>query len=227
MQYKARIKDLPEEMRPREKMLRGGEPSLSDAELLAVIIDSGTRDRSALDLAYDLLRRYKGLRMIKTASVEELTSEKGIGPARAIKIKAALELGRRAAQEFQARDIIGSPADVAALVMEEMRNYDREHFRVLYLDRKGGLLEMTDISVGGLHNSIVHPREVFKTAIKRSANAVIAVHNHPSGNPEPSREDIAVSLRLREAGELLGIRLEDHIVIGDKQYVSMKEKGLI
>ena len=221
------IKDMPEAMRPREKMMLQGEQALNDSELLAILLGSGTKQQNVLEIAQNLLGIYRSLRMLKNASLEELMEVKGIGPARAIHIKAALELGRRAGQEVQMRDNVLSPQDVAALVMEEMRNYDREHFRVIYLDRKGGVLEMSDVSVGGLHSSIVHPREVFKTAIKRSAASIIAVHNHPSGDPQPSQEDISISLRLKEAGEIIGIELLDHIIIGDREYISMKEKGMI
>lgn len=226
--YHITIKEMPEEMRPREKMLINGEQNLSEEELLAIILGSGTKEMSALQLARQLLVNFKGLRQIKEASLEELiNSHKGIGSAKAIAVKAALELGRRLALNLHNKIIIKSPEDVKNLLMEEMRYYDREHFRVLYLDRKGGLLTGEDISIGGLHSSIVHPREVFKTAVKRSAASLILVHNHPSGDPQPSKEDIEVTRRLLEAGKLMGIEILDHIIIGEGVYFSLKANGLI
>lgn len=224
--YRIAIKDMPEELRPREKLLSRGESVLSDAELLAVLLGNGTRDLNAIELANNLIIEHKGLRNLRELSLEELMAHKGIGPAKAVTIKAALELAKRISLNAPFRLTVRSPIDVNNLVMEEMRFYDREHFRALYLDRKGGLLSMEDISVGGLHSSIVHPREVFKPAIKRSAASIILVHNHPSGDPTPSREDIEVSKRLLQAGGIIGIEVLDHIIIGDGQYCSMKEKGL-
>jgi DNA repair protein RadC len=177
------------------------------------------------------LVKYGSLRNLKEASLEELTGERGIGPAKAVGIKAAIEMGRRIARDVHSRIPIKSPEDVvntvAGITMEEMRYYDREHFRVIYLDRKGGLLSMEDISVGGLHSSLVHPREVFKTAVKKSAASMILVHNHPSGDPAPSQEDINITRRLIEAGKLMGIEIIDHVIIGDNKYCSLKAKGLI
>lgn len=227
MQYGIGIKDMPEDMRPREKLVAKGEANLSEAELLAIIIGMGTKNLSALDLANLLLVNYKGLRHLKEASLEELTRQKGIGIAKAVSIKSAIELGRRIAVDIQDLTLIKSPQDVKNMVMEEMRYFDREHFRVLYLNRKAGLLAMEDVSVGGLHSSIVHPREVFKTAIRKSAASIILVHNHPSGDVTPSREDIEVTRRLIEAGDIVGINVLDHIIIGENDYCSLKAKGLI
>lgn len=227
MEYKVGIKQMPAEMRPREKMQARGEEYVSDEELLAIILGNGTRNLSALDLARQLLVNYKGLRNIREASLEDITSVKGIGPAKAISIKAAIELGRRTAMDVKIRDFVNSPADVSRLLMEEMRYYDREHFCALYLDRKGGLLVKEDVSVGGLSSSIVHAREVFKTAVKCSAASIILVHNHPSGDPTPSREDIEITRRLIEAGSIMGIDVLDHLIIGQDKYCSLKEKGLI
>lgn len=227
MYYGIGIKDMPENMRPREKFLAGGELCLSDTELLAIILGHGTRNMSALDLAQLLIVKYRGIRGLKEVSLEELIKEKGIGTAKAVSIKAAVELGRRIGLDIQTRAAIKSPEDVKNIVMEEMRYFDREHFRVMYLDRKGGLLAMEDISVGGLHSSIAHAREVFKNAIKRSANSVILIHNHPSGDVTPSREDIEVTKRLLEAGKIIGIEVLDHIIIGESSYCSLKSKGLI
>lgn len=227
MEYGIAIKDMPEDMRPREKVMARGETSLTDSELLAIILGMGTKNVSAIDLANLLLVSYGSLRHLKEASLEELIAHKGIGPAKAVSIKAAIELGRRIALDLKGRTSIKSPEDVKNMVMEEMRYFDREHFRVLYLDRKAGLVTMEDVSVGGLHSSIVHPREVFKTAIKRSAASIILIHNHPSGDPSPSREDIEVTRRLMEAGDIMGIEVLDHIIIGNGTYCSLKAKGSI
>jgi DNA repair protein RadC len=227
MQYGIGIKDMPEDMRPREKFLAGNESSLSDAELLAIILGHGTKNMSALDLAQLLIIKYKGIRGLKEVGLDELTQEKGIGTAKAVSIKAAIELGRRMGLDIQSKPTIKSPEDVKNIVMEEMRYFDREHFRVMYLDRKGGLLAMEDISIGGLHSSMAHSREVFKNAIKKSANSVILIHNHPSGDVTPSREDIEVTKRLLEAGKIIGIEVLDHIIVGESSYCSLKSKGLI
>lgn len=227
MEYRVGIKDMPAEMRPREKMQSRGEACISDEELLAIILGNGTRNLSALDLARQLLVTYQGLRNLREASLEEITRLKGIGPAKAVSIKAAIELGRRTAMDIKIRDFVNSPADVSRLLMEEMRYYDREHFCALYLDRKGGLLVKEDVSIGGLSSSIVHAREVFKTAVKCSAASIILVHNHPSGDPSPSREDIEITRRLAEAGSIMGIEILDHLIIGHDKYCSLKEMGLI
>lgn len=231
MQYTTLIKDMPSDMRPREKLLSHGEASLNEHELLAIILGQGTRQTSALELANQLLSTYKGLRHLQEASLEELTQAKGIGLAKAASIKAAVEIGRRIAVNVETRFIIKSPADVRKYVnqvlMHEMRDYDREHFLVLYLDRKGGVKAKEDVSIGGLHSSIVHPREVFKTAVKRSAASIILAHNHPSGDPSPSKEDIDITHRLIDAGLIMGIEIIDHVIIGENSYCSFKEKGLI
>lgn len=230
-EYSVNIKDMPESMRPRERLMARGESDLNDTELLAIVLGMGTRNVSALDLATRLLVKYGSLRNLKEASLEELTGERGIGPAKAVGIKAAIEIGRRIAGDVHSRIPIKSPEDVvnavAGMTMEEMRYYDREHFRVMYLDRKGGLLLMEDISVGGLHSSIVHPREVFKTAVKKSAASMILIHNHPSGDPAPSQEDIEITRRLMDAGTLMGIEIIDHVIIGENKYCSLKARGLI
>jgi len=218
-------------MRPREKLLAQGETSLNEHELLAIILGQGTRDTSALELANQLLNTYKGLRHLQEASLEELIQAKGIGPAKAASIKAAVEIGRRIAANIETKFLIKCPEDVKKYVNQvlliEMRDYDREHFLVLYLDRKGGVIDKENVSVGGLHSSIVHPREVFKTAVKRSAASIILAHNHPSGDPAPSREDIDITRRLIDAGRIMGIEIIDHVIIGENTYCSFKEKGLI
>jgi DNA repair protein RadC len=222
------IKDLPPEMRPREKMLLRGAQELTEGELLAIILNSGSKEMNSLQVAQHLLGYFKGLRHLKAASIEEIiASAKGVGEAKAIAIKAALELGARIPRLEQEQKQIKSPLDVVNLLMEEMRYFDREHFCVLYLDRKSRLIASEDISIGGLHSAAVHPREVFKSAIKRSSASIILAHNHPSGDPEPSAEDIRITERLVEAGQLLGIEVSDHIVLGDGRYKSLKASGLM
>lgn len=224
--YNLTIKDLPRDVRPRERLAAAGPQSLSTSELLAIILGTGTRSESALALAGRLLSP-SGLRYLVEASLEELSALKGIGPAKAAQIKAALELGKRmVASTGAVRPSVCSPEDAGNLVMEDMRYLDRESFRVILLDTKNHVLGIETVSLGSLNASIVHPREVFRHAIRRSAAAIILVHNHPSGDPTPSREDLEVTRRIRDAGELLGIGVLDHLVIGDNRFISLKEKEL-
>lgn len=228
MDYRWTIKDLPVEMRPREKMQSQGPEALSDGELLAILIRVGGRSESALDLANRLLAQPQGLRFLVEATIEELSRIKGIGLAKASQIKAAVELGRRISLDRgEIRPVIRSPEDVAALLMEKMRFLDREHFQVLTLNTKNQVLGIETAFIGSLNSSIVHPREIFKEAIRRSAAALILVHNHPSGDPNPSPEDLAVTRRLQEAGQLLGIEVLDHVIIGDQRFYSLKQQGNI
>ena len=223
------IRDLPEEARPRERLRLLGAGALSDAELLAILIGSGTRSESALVLAGRVLKGIggrSGLRFVAEASVEELSSIKGIGPAKSGQIKAAVELGLRLSSHVKRRGTkMSSPADVASYLMDEMQFLEKEHFRAMLLDIKNQLICIEDISVGSLNSSIVHPREVFKPAIRRTSASIILVHNHPSGDPTPSREDLLVTRRLVDAGKIIGIDVIDHVIIGNGSYVSLKEKG--
>lgn len=226
--YRLTIKELPVSSRPRERLVDLGPEGLYDAELLAIILVSGTRQETALDLANRLLSEFGGLKGLLDVSVEELVAVSGIGIAKACQVKAALELAKRVMTwREDALPVIKSPADVAALVLEQMRHLDREHFRALCLDTKNRVIAVENISVGSLNASIVHPREVFKSAIRRSAAALILVHNHPSGDTRPSTEDVEVTRRLQEAGKLLGISVLDHIIIGDGKYLSMRERELL
>ncbi len=220
------LRDVPEEERPRERLILHGAHSLSNQELLAIILRPGTTNESVLQVSQRVLQTFEGLRQLKNATLEELMEIKGIGKAKAIQILASLELGKRIAQLHpDEKYTIRSPQDGANFVMEEMRFLQQEHFVALYLNTKNQVLHKQTIFIGSLNASIVHPREVFKEAIKRSAAWLICFHNHPSGDPTPSREDIAVTNRLVESGKLLGIDVLDHIIIGDNQYVSLKEKG--
>ena len=222
------IRDYPKEERPRERFLQDGPQSLSNQELLALLLRTGSKEESVLQLSGRLINSFKGLRLIKEASVEELTVIKGIGEAKAIQILASVELGRRINKlNDQDRYVIRSPEDGANYCMEEMRFLSQEHFVCLYLNTKNQVLQKTTVFIGSLNASIVHPREVFKEAFRRSAASIICLHNHPSGDPSPSREDIEVTKRLVECGKIIGIEVLDHIIIGEHKYVSLKEKGYL
>jgi len=223
-----KIRDFPQDERPRERLINDGPDKLSNQELLAIILRTGTSKESVLKLSQKLLKHFEGLRMLTNATVEEITSISGIGKAKAAQIIAAMELGRRINRlTYDDRYTIRSPQDGANYVMDEMRFLSQEHFVCLYLNTKNQVLHKQTVFIGSLNASIVHPREVFKEAFKRSAASVICVHNHPSGDPTPSREDIEVTKRLTECGKMLGIELLDHLIIGDQKYVSLKEKGYV
>ena len=227
MEYRIRIKELPEDLRPRERLIRQGPEVLTVVELLAVLLRTGTSSMSALDLAALLLAKSGGLLGVTESSVEELCSIKGLGPAKAAQLKAAIELGRRLSAEVSGpRQLIRTPVDVHNLLKERMRYCDREHFLAVFLNTKHHVITVETISVGSLNSSLVHPRELFKNSIKRSAAALILVHNHPSGDPAPSTEDIEITRRLVEVGNIIGIQVLDHIIIGENGFVSMKDQGV-
>ncbi|MCI3923616.1 DNA repair protein RadC [Paenibacillus sp. TRM 82003] len=220
------LREVPKEERPRERMLSCGAGGLSNAELLAIILRTGAQRESAVTLSQRLLRSAGGLRGLTGRSLEELCEERGIGPAKALQIQAAIELGKRIARtELDAAPTIRAPGDVAALVTEDLRYLQQEHFVVLFLNTKNRVIGRETLSVGSLNAAIVHPREVFRAAVKRSAASVICVHNHPSGDPTPSAEDIQLTHRLTEAGHIIGIEVLDHVIIGDRSFVSLKERG--
>ena len=190
---------------------------------------TGTKDKSAIELAQEIIAvSDEGLLGLCDSTPEELAHIKGVGKAKSCQILAALELGRRiATQPRKHRMTIGKPGDIVDLFMEKMRYYKEEHFCALLLDTKGKIIEEVEVSVRDLNSAPVHPREVFKRAVKRSAAAVVLIHNHPSGNPAPSDDDIDITLRLIEAAEILGINIIDHIIIGDGTYVSLKSESLM
>jgi DNA repair protein RadC len=226
-EYTPMIRDLPAEERPRERFARLGAQSMSNAELLAITLRTGVGGENVLRLAERLLASFDGLPGIGRASVRELCSVKGIGPAKAIELKAALELGRRymvAAPDERPK--VTSPSDAAGLLMSEMMYLEQEHLRVILLDTRNHVLKTPTIYVGSLNSSVVRVGELFRHAIKENAAAVIVVHNHPSGDPAPSPEDVRVTRQIAEAGKLLDIGLLDHIIIGRQRYVSLKERGL-
>jgi len=222
------LRDVPHEERPRERMMQYGAQALSNAELLAILLRTGTVQESAVHLAQRLLNQSGGLRSLVDMSLQQITEIKGIGEAKALQIQAGIELGRRLARSGMKETVtVRSPGDVSSLLMEDMRYLQKEHFVCLFLNTKNHIIGQETLSMGSLNASIVHPREVFRAAIKRSSASIICVHNHPSGDPTPSPEDIQMTRRLVEAGEIVGIDVLDHIVIGDRTYVSLKEQGLM
>ncbi|WP_027398122.1 RadC family protein [Anaerovorax odorimutans] len=223
------IKELPQDERPREKLIKHGSGFLSNSELLAILIATGTKDSSAVMLANKILSlNKKGISYLVDCTIEELSNIPGIGIAKSTQIVAAIELGKRIATKPKEKRInIKSPKEVADLFMEEMRYLRKEFLKVLLLNAKNEIISIENTSIGDLNSSIVHPREVFCSAVKKSAASIIVVHNHPSGNPMPSQEDINITVRLAEAGRILGINILDHLIIGDGNFVSLKEKMLI
>ncbi|MDZ5712359.1 DNA repair protein RadC [Jeotgalibacillus sp. HH7-29] len=220
------IRDYHDEDKPRERFINQGPQSLSNQELIAILLRTGSKEESVINLANKLLQEFNGLRSLKEASFDEMTSIKGIGHAKAVQVLAAVEVGRRIANiTFEDRFTIRSPEDGATFLMNEMRFLTQEHFVALYLNTKNQIIHQQTIFIGSLNSSIVHPREVFKEAFKRSAASIICAHNHPSGDPSPSKEDIDVTRRLVECGKMIGIEVLDHLIIGEKKYVSLKEKG--
>lgn len=222
------IKQWPESDRPREKLLEKGAETLSDAELLAIILRTGeaSTGQSALDHGRELMTRFETFRRLAEASLQELCAIKGVGPAKAAQIKAVLEIAKRYAEEpIQQGEQFRSSQDVFQHYREHLGSQKRELFYVLLLDGKNRKIKDVKISEGSLTSSLVHPREVFNPVIRESAAAVILVHNHPSGDPTPSQEDLEITRRLREVGEVMGVRVLDHIVVGRGKYVSFVDDG--
>lgn len=222
MENKA-IREWPEEERPREKLQKYGAAALSNAEILAILLGSGSEGASAVALAEKILSlEGEGIRFLAHCQPEELSRVPGVGPAKAARILSAVELGRRiSADASRQRTVVIGSDDVAGMVMEEMRYFRREVFRVVYLNAKNEVLGMEDIAVGGLNAAYVQPREIFAGAIRKGAASVVLIHNHPSGNPEPSEKDLELTRKAVDAGKLLGIRIADHIVIGNGTYHSI------
>ena len=222
------IHDLPVSERPRERLQKFGVEALSAQELLALIMGRGISGESVTVTAQRLLTQFGGLKGIALATVEEMAKVRGIGIAKASQIKAAFELANRLDSSTDVADkpLIRRSEDVVSLVRGRLRGKQKEYFLALLIDSRGHLINISEISVGSLDTSIVHPREVFKEAIAASAASVIFVHNHPSGNPEASDEDIDLTNRLLAAGNIVGIDVLDHIIIGDGDYLSLKSRGL-
>lgn len=223
-----KMKDVPKTERPRERLLQYGASHLSNQELLAILLGSGTKKESVMGLSNRLLMHFEGLKLLSEATIEELMSIRGIGQAKGVTLLAALEVGKRIQQyKPEERYVIRSPEDGADYVMEEMRSLNQEHLVALFLNTKNQVIHQQTIFIGSLNASIVHPREIFREAVKRSAASVVCAHNHPSGDPSPSQEDIHVTRRLVEAGKIMGIELLDHLVIGNNRFISLKEKGYL
>ncbi len=223
-----KIRDWPENERPRERLIKYGVESLSDAQLLAIILRTGGEGKDVMALAMELIDTFRGLGNIDTSSMNELSSLKGLGIAKIAQIKAAFELGKRLMRESSGNDsIFTSSALVYSYFAPRFKNLKKEIFLSLLLDARNRLLREVKVSEGTLTNSLIHPREAFRDAVREAANSVIFIHNHPSGDPSPSRDDIIVTERLKSAGEVIGINVLDHVIIGDGRYVSLKEKGLL
>jgi DNA repair protein RadC len=222
-----RITDLDQSERPRERLAKLGPQALSTAELLAILLRVGVMGENAVQVGQRLLQSLGGLAGLQRASYEEVCSQHGVGPAKAAQIKAAIELGRRLVVEApEERPTIHSPADAAALLQYEMSALEQEELRVILLDTRNRVMDITSVYRGSLNSSQVRVGELFKAAIRRNCAALVVVHNHPSGDPAPSPDDIAITRAIVQAGKLLDVDVLDHLVIGRGRYVSLKERGL-
>jgi len=218
---------LPDD-RPREKLLLRGPQALTEAELLALLLRSGTAGRTALDVSRNMLRDAGSLRGLAARSAREMMRIHGVGPAKAAELAAAFEVGRRIeAGGGSRRPVVSGPSDVARIMVPALRDQKQEVFHVLVLDSSNAVSANVELSRGTLNASLVHPREVFKVAIDHRAAAIVVVHNHPSGNPEPSPEDLSITRQLAEAGKLLGIPLHDHVIVAESAWTSLAERGVL
>jgi len=222
-----RILDLHQSERPRERLASLGPQALSNAELIAILLRVGVKGESAVTVGQRLLNQFNGLTGLHRTSFDELKKQHGLGDAKAAQIKAAVELGRRLTLESpEERAAINSPADAAALVQYEMTALEQEHLRVILLDRRNRVLETVEVYKGSVNSSQVRVGEIFKEAVRKNASALIVIHNHPSGDPTPSPDDVAVTRAIVQAGKLLDVEVLDHLVIGQGRWVSLKERGL-
>lgn len=224
-----RMLDIPENERPKEKLLRYGAESLSNPELLAIVLRTGTKGENVLNLSQKIIAELNGLNGILNASVKEMTKIKGVKEAKASQILAIAELFRRfnTYKSFNEFKRITSPREVANMFYGEMGASNQEVLKLIILNTKNEVIKIKDVFKGSLNSSLVHPREIFNEAIRSSAASIIICHNHPSGDPTPSSEDIKVTTRINQSGEIIGIKLIDHIIIGRNNYVSLKEKGIL
>lgn len=221
------IKDLPVEERPREKLVKQGADKLSTAELLALMLRTGSQEKTALDLANEILLVCDGLRGISKSTIEQLQQIEGIGLAKSAQLKAVGELSKRISAANLNLTRISSPEEVAEILVPKLRDQPQEKFVSVLLNTKYEIISVQEIAKGTLDRSLVHPREVFRTAIKKNSKAVVIAHNHPSGDVTPSQEDIKITRRLQDAGDIVGIELVDHLIIGDNNYKSLKADDLL
>lgn len=229
MNNSIKVIDIPQEERPVEKLLISGPETLTNAELLAVILRTGTRGENIISLSTSIISEFNGLDGLLDAGINEITSIKGIKNIKASQILAVGELVKRinVLSLIKIEKVISSPNDIASLIMKEMSFLKQEVLKLIMLDTKNNIIGIKDVFKGSLNTSIVHPREIFKEAIKKSSSSIIICHNHPSGDPTPSKEDINITIRLKECSKIIGIDLLDHLIVGKNQYVSLKEKGII
>lgn len=229
MQNNIRINDMPENERPIERLLKYGPEDLSNAELLAILLRSGTKGENIVSLSTRLLSELGGLDGLLYINLEEIKKIKGIKDVKACQIIAMIEISKRLRTlRSQKKDFrITNPKDISELLANEMSSLNQEVLKLILLNTKNAVIGVKDIFKGSLNSSIVHPREIFREAVQRGSANIIVCHNHPSGDPSPSSEDINITLRLKQCGDLMGISLLDHIIIGNNRYVSLKEKGII
>lgn len=222
------IKEISKNERPMEKMLNNGVDSLSNSELLAILIGSGTKNKNAIMIAQEILHIKYDEKSLLHTSLDKLMEIEGIGLSKASRIKAGLELGKRLSKITRINEIqFTDPSTVANYLFEHFRDAYKEEFYIILLDTKNRIVGTKTVSVGTINQAIVHPREVFRPAIMKNANSMILSHNHPSGDPTPSKEDLLITERLVKVGEYIGIKILDHIIVGDLRYISLKEKGII
>lgn len=220
------LEHLPEEDRPRERLRRCGAESLTTAELVAIILGSGSKEKPVLELAHEIVNRLGGLRQLAEATLSELLEIKGIGLAKAIQLKAAINLGMRVSrQAITAKYRIEHPSHAYYLLKDDLEHEKRELFIAILQDTKGYVICHETISIGSLSQTLVHPREVLYSAIRHKAASLIVAHNHPSGDPTPSSQDLELTQQLVEASSLMNIPLYDHIIIGQQRYVSLRQQG--
>ncbi|MBI6038811.1 RadC family protein [Clostridium perfringens] len=227
MSNNIRINEIPSGERPREKLLFYGAQFLSNEELLAIILRTGNKDSNVVELSYRIIHSVGGLNGLFKASAKELMKVKGVKEAKATQILAMCELYKRFKVSELTQVKISKPSDVAELVLDELRMLRQEVLILITLDTKNKLISKKEIFKGGLNSSLVHPREIFREAVKDSAASIIICHNHPSGDPTPSRDDINITTRLKECGKMMGIELLDHLIIGDNRFISLKEKDIL
>jgi DNA repair protein RadC len=222
------VRDLPRQERPRERLQKFGPEALSAQELLALVIGRGISKKSVMSIAQELLVKFGNVKAISQATIEELSQIKGIGLAKAAQIKACFELGRREDLEPELKNFdIKDPEAVVKAVRASIKDKAKEHFKLILLNPRNKIIGISTISIGTLNASLVHPREVFKDAIIHSAASVVLAHNHPSGDPEPSEDDLKITKKLVDSGKMLGIEVLDHIIIAKNDFCSFKERGLI